>query len=152
MFWSEIFYHRSRQYQAAAPGTGENNENSGSSDGPKQAEIPEWERARQALAKVSSQNLTKSPAKSSPNNNTNSNNAATANQQQMLAYQQYYQQYYQHWNGYAPYQYPYQGYVPAYTMPAHQPSVPPPPVSTCSTATLNSWLLIKGTRILCCYW
>ena len=53
----------------------------------------------------------------------------TSNQQQFLACQQYYPQYYQPWNGYMPYGYPYPGYVPAYTVPPPQPTVPPPPVS-----------------------
>lgn len=56
----------SRQYQATPPsGTNENNDNSRAVDGPKQGETPEWERARQALAKVSPQSATKSPVKPS---------------------------------------------------------------------------------------
>lgn len=123
---------RSRQYQAAAPGTNdENNENSESTEGSKQAETPEWERARQALAKVNSQ-IPKSPAKSSTNaNNNNSSSAASSIQQQTMAYQQYYQ-YYQQWGGFAPYSYQYPGYMPAYTMPPQPTNVPPPPVSVCS--------------------
>ncbi|XP_068671889.1 leukocyte receptor cluster member 8-like isoform X3 [Montipora foliosa] len=129
----------SRQYQATA----DNNQKPGSNDGPKQGETPEWERARQALAKVSNQNVNKSLAKPSLKNNTNINSPSTNNQQQVLAYHPYYQhQYLQQWNGYAyPFQYP--GYGSAYMMPppqpsgpappAYQPSPPPLPLSTAST-------------------
>ncbi|KAJ7390246.1 Leukocyte receptor cluster (LRC) member 8 [Desmophyllum pertusum] len=137
----------SRQYSAAAPDSkNENNENSESTEGSKQTETPEWERARQALAKVNSE-VTKSPVKSSPKaNNSNTSSAPSSIQQQTLAYQQYYQQYYPQWNGFTPYQYPYTGYVPAYTMPPPQPSVPPPPpyqpsppaVSSSTASSFNS--------------
>lgn len=136
----------SRQYQPAAPGSNnENNENSESTEGSKEGETPEWERARQALAKVNTQ-ITKSPVKSSPKtNNGNTGNAASTIQQQTLAYQQYYQ-YFQHWNGFAQYPYQYQGYLPTYTMPPPQANVPPPPtyqpsppsVPSSTASSLNS--------------
>ena len=123
---------RSRQYQETNPVASENIQNPGSNGGPKQEEIPEWERARQALAKVSNQNVKKSPAKSSSKTDTNVTSTPTNNQQQLLAYQQYHPHYFSQWYEYTyPFQYP--GYPPStYHVPpqprAPQPSVPPPPV------------------------
>lgn len=94
----------------------------------KQSETPEWEKARQALAKMNPQ-ISKSPVKSSTKaSNSNPSGMTSTIQQQPMMYQQYYQQYYPPWNGYN-YQYPYTGYMPPYPMPPSQPNVLPPPVS-----------------------
>lgn len=140
-----LILFRSRQYQAADTGSNnENSENSESTEGSKQAETPEWERARQALAKVNTQ-ITKSPVKSKTNN-SNTTNAASTIQQQTLAYQQYYQ-YYQTWGGYAPYSYQYPGYVPAFTMPPPQANVPPTQVSVLLALFMNMTPLYVETNV-----
>ncbi|XP_029180659.2 leukocyte receptor cluster member 8 homolog isoform X1 [Acropora millepora] len=130
----------SRQYQETNPVASENIQNPGSNGGPKQEEIPEWERARQALAKVSNQNVKKSPAKSSSKTDTNVTSTPTNNQQQLLAYQQYHPHYFSQWYEYTyPFQYP--GYPPStYHVPPQppQPSVPPPPTFQPSPPPLPS--------------
>ena len=89
----------------------------------KVSENPEWEKARQALAQVTSQASSSKTAQNKKTSPENNNTGAT----QQAPYQQYYQQYIQYYGTY-----PMQGFTHSYGFPSYMPYTPPsvPLVST----------------------